>query len=86
MTIMANGHFHPPSGYRLKKGDMFRYDGGSIYDKYHSDAGGCAVIGSSSKRQKACYDAIEAGMEKAMELLRPGAIPSRLFEETAATV
>jgi len=86
MTIMANGHFHPPSGYHLKKGDMFRYDGWSIYNKYHSDAGGCAVIGSPSKRQKACYEAIDAGMERAMELLRPGAVPSRLFEETIVTV
>jgi len=86
MTIMSYGHFHPPSGYPLKKGDMFRYDGGSIYNKYHSDAGGCAVLGTPTQRQKACYRAIEAGMEKAMELLRPGAIPSKLFEETIATV
>ena len=82
MTIMSYGHFYPPSGYRPKKGDMFRYDGGSIYKKYHSDAGGCAVLGAPTQRQKACYQAIDAGIEKAMELLRPGAIPSKLFEET----
>lgn len=86
MTIMSYGHHHPRAMYRLKKGDMFRYDGGSIYNKYHSDAGGCAVLGAPNSRQKACYRAIEAGMEKAMELLRPGAIPSKLFAETAATV
>jgi Xaa-Pro aminopeptidase len=86
MTIMSYGHHHPRAMYRLKKGDMFRYDGGSIYNKYHSDAGGCAVLGTPNSRQKACYRAIEAGMEKAMELLRPGAIPSKLFAETAATV
>ena len=84
MTIMANGHFHPPSGYRLKKGDIFRYDGGSIYNKYHSDAGGCAVLGPPSQKQKACYRGIEAGMEKALELLRPGALPSRIFQESVA--
>jgi Xaa-Pro aminopeptidase len=84
MHIMANGHFHPSSGYRLKPGDMFRYDGGSIYSKYHSDAGGCAVLGEPSERQKACYQAIDAGMEKALEMLRPGAIPSKIFEETVA--
>ena len=86
MTIMSYGHHHPRAMYRLKKGDMFRYDGGSIYNKYHSDAGGCAVLGTPNSRQKACYRAIEAGMEKALELLRPGAIPSKLFAETAATV
>lgn len=86
MTIMANGHHHPRARYHLKKGDMFRYDGGSIYNRYHSDAGGCAVLGPPTEKQKACYRGIEAGMERAMELLRPGAIPSRLFEEVMKAV
>ena len=86
MTIMSNGHHNPRAGYRLKKGDMFRYDGGSIYNRYHSDAGGCAVLGNPTAKQKACYRAIEAGMEKAMELLRPGAIPSKIFAEVVAVV
>jgi Xaa-Pro aminopeptidase len=86
MTIMSYGHHHPRAGYKLKKGDMFRYDGGCIYNKYHADAGGCAALGTPARKQKACYRAIEAGMEKAMELLKPGAIPSKLFEKTAATV
>ncbi len=86
MTIMSYGHHHPRAKYGLKKGDMFRYDGGSIYNKYHSDAGGCAVLGTPNARMKTCYRAIEAGMEKALALLRPGAIPSKLFAEVAATV
>ena len=86
MTIMSYGHHTPRAKYRLKKGDMFRYDGGSIYSRYHSDAGGCAVLGTPNARMKTCYRAIEAGMEKALELLRPGAIPSQLFAEVAATV
>ncbi len=86
MTIMSYGHHHPRAKYRLKKGDMFRYDGGSIYNKYHSDAGGCAVLGAPNARMKTCYRAIEAGMEKAIGLLRPGAIPSKLFAEVATTV
>lgn len=86
MGIMANGHFHPPSGYALKRGDMFRYDGGSIYQKYHSDAGGCAVIGTPTQKQKDCYRGIEAGMERALELLRPGAIPSKIFQEVVSAV
>jgi Xaa-Pro dipeptidase len=86
LIMMTNGHSHPRPAYRLKKGDMFRYDGGSIYNLYHSDAGGCAVLGPPSQRQKTCYQAIHAGMEKAMELLRPGVLPSRLFRETVAEV
>ncbi len=86
MVIMSSGHFEPHSGYRLKKGDMFRFDGGCIYNKYHSDQGGCAVIGTATAKHKACYNAINAGMERAMELLRPGAIPSRLYQDVVATV
>jgi Xaa-Pro dipeptidase len=86
MTIMSYGHHYPRAQYRLKKGDMFRYDGGSIYKKYHSDAGGCAVLGTPTARQKACYAAIDAGMERSLELLKPGAVPSKLFAEVAATV
>lgn len=86
MAIMSYGHVHPPSGYRLKKGDIFRFDGGSIYNKYHSDAGGCAVVGPPNQKQKAAYRGIEAGMERAMELLKPGILPSKLFEGTMAAV
>lgn len=86
LIMMSNGHTHPPPDYRLKKGDLFRYDGGCIYNLYHSDAGGCAVIGTPTQRQKICYRAIEAGMEKAMELLHPGILPSKLFQETITAV
>ncbi len=86
MTIMGNGHHSPRAQYGLKKGDVFRYDGGSIYDRYHSDAGGCAVVGTPSAKQKAAYRSIEAGMERALELLRPGVIPSKLFEEVTKAV
>jgi len=84
MTIMSKGHAHPRASYQLKKGDVFRYDGGAIYNLYHSDSGGCAVVGTPTQKQKTCHQAIEAAMERAMELLRPGVIPSKLYEETVA--
>jgi Xaa-Pro dipeptidase len=86
MPILSYGYYHTPSGYYLKRGDLFKYDCGCIFDKYHADVGGCAVIGSPTKKQTDCYRAIEAGMEKALELLRPGALPSQIFQETVATV
>jgi len=86
LSTMSYGHLHPPSRYCLRKGDIFRYDGGSIYNKYHSDAGGCAVLGIPTQKQKGCYRAIEAGMERAMELLRPGALPSEVFREAIVAV
>ena len=44
------------------------------------------MVGPASQKQKAAFRAIEAGMERAMELLKPGAIPSKIFEETVAAV
>jgi Xaa-Pro aminopeptidase len=86
MPILSYGYYHAPSGYRLKTGDLFKYDCGCIFDKYHADIGGCAVIGPPTNKQTACYRAIEAGIEKALELLRPGVLPSQIFQETVATV
>ncbi len=86
MGQMASGHTHPKPGHRLKNGDMYRYDGGCIYNKYHADVGGTAVIGTPSLEQRSIYQALEAGMERAMELLRPGELPSRIFGEAVSTV
>jgi len=86
MPILSYGHFHTPSGYRLKKGDLFKYDVGCIFDKYHADTGGCAVIGAPAEKQAAYHEAIKAGMNKAMEILRPGVLPSQVYQETIATV
>ena len=86
MTIMGNGHHFPRARYALKRGDMFRYDGGAVHNRYHSDAGGCAVLDTPSAVHRAAYRGIEAGMERGMELLRPGAIPSQLFAEVVKAV
>lgn len=86
MTIMGNAHHFPKARYALKAGDMFRYDGGGIYNRYHSDAGGCALMGTPTAAHKTAYRGIEAGMERGMELLRPGAIPSQLFGEVTKAV
>lgn len=86
MTIMGNAHHFPKARYALKAGDMFRYDGGGIYNRYHSDAGGCALMGTPAAAHKTAYRGIEAGMERGMELLRPGAIPSQLFGEVTKAV
>jgi Xaa-Pro aminopeptidase len=86
MTIMGNAHHFPRARYALRPGDMFRYDGGGIYNRYHSDAGGCALLGKPSAAHTAAYRGIEAGMERGMELLRPGAIPSQLFAEVTKAV
>ena len=43
-------------------------------------------MGTPNERMKMCYRAIEVGMERALELLRPGTLPSRLYAEVIAAV
>ena len=43
-------------------------------------------MGTPNERTKVCYRAIDAGMEKALELLKPGVIPSVLFAEVSDAV
>ncbi|HJD97544.1 Xaa-Pro peptidase family protein [Mailhella massiliensis] len=86
MALMSPGAFRPPCARRLKKGDLYRYDGGSVFYRYHADAGGCVVVGKANEEQLRIFSALSAGMERIFELLRPGALPSVLLREAVARV
>jgi Xaa-Pro dipeptidase len=66
------GGFFPSGSYRLRKGDLYRYDAGMVLDHYHADTGGVCVLGEPTKRQQELYAAITAGMEAALAVVRPG--------------
>ena len=85
-TLLCNGSLFPACRYRMKKGDVFRFDGGSIWNLYHSDTGATAIIGGPTPRQKTCYGAIKAGMDAAMNLLRPGAKASDVYASVVSAV
>lgn len=86
MALMSPGSFQPPCLRRLKKGDLYRYDGGSVFHHYHADAGGCVVVGKASEEQIRIFTALSAGMERILELIRPGALPSIILEAAVARV
>ncbi len=86
MAMMSGGHFDPRSTKHLCRGDIYRYDGGSIFHHYHADAGGCACIGKPSTEQARVYAALNAGMERIWELLKPGALPSDILREAVKKV
>ncbi|MEE9256554.1 MAG: Xaa-Pro peptidase family protein [bacterium] len=67
------GDFFQSGAYKLQKGDTYRFDAGSVLDHYHADTGGVAVLGPPTARQREIYAAISAGMEAALEVVRPGA-------------
>jgi Xaa-Pro aminopeptidase len=66
------GGFFPSGSYRLRKGDLYRYDAGMVLNHYHADTGGVCVLGEPTKRQQELYAAITAGMEAALAVVRPG--------------
>lgn len=66
------GGFFPSGTYRLRKGDLYRYDAGMVLNHYHADTGGVCVLGEQTNRQKKIYEALLAGMDAALEVVRPG--------------
>lgn len=77
----------PPGNYALKKGDLFRFDVGCQYHNYFADTGGVYIIGQDpNEKQKRVYKAMEAGLEKALSMFKPGVRPSRIFESAMEAV
>jgi Xaa-Pro aminopeptidase len=75
-----------PSGYRLKKGDLVRFDGGCGYMGYICDMARTAVLGQPSEKQRKYYNAILKGEQIAMEIAKPGAKPSEIFRAAVQSV
>jgi Xaa-Pro aminopeptidase len=75
-----------PSDYRVKMGDIIRFDIGCIYKHYYSDTARIAVLGKPSDKQRSFYDAVKAGEDRALDLIHPGTRVSEIFEETVKRV
>ncbi|WBY04019.1 Xaa-Pro peptidase family protein [Ramlibacter tataouinensis] len=76
-----------PSPHRkLKKGDTIRFDVGGRYRHYRADIARIAVFGEPSARAVQCHRAVQAGIERAYEIIRPGLPASTLFKEVMEAV
>lgn len=75
-----------PSTYRVKKGDIIRYDGGCEYKGYYSDIAMVASLGEASARAKEYFKALALGLEVALNEVRPGVKTSELFAKAVASV
>lgn len=76
----------PAADVPLKRGDVIRFDGGGIYSGYPSDIMRTPVFGPPSERVAKYYDALLAGFERALELIRPGVKANRIFQEAMKAV
>ena len=68
-----------PSDYKLKRGDLIRFDGGCSYMGYDCDMGRTAVLGQPTQKQRKYYDATLKGEELGIEMTKPGVKASDIF-------
>lgn len=75
-----------PSEYKIKKGDIIRFDIGCLYKYYFSDTARIAVLGEPSEKLQTYYNAVKEGEERAIKLVKPGRKASEIFKEAVKVV
>ena len=75
-----------PSDYALREGDLLRFDGGCSYRGYGCDMARTAVLGEPSAKQGRYYDALLEGEQLAVDMARPGAAASEVFDAVVRRV
>lgn len=91
LTAIGAGHNSAftnaiPADYKVKKGDLIRFDIGCLYKGYYSDTARIAVLGEPTEKQRTYYNAVKIGEEQALKLVRPGTKASEIFRETVEAV
>lgn len=69
-----------PSDRALKMGELVRFDLGCAYKGYRSQVARTAVMGEPSARQQEIHDAIQGGLESALEAIKPGVTAGTIFD------
>jgi len=75
-----------PSYYKLRRGDLLRFDGGCSYMGYGCDMARTAVLGEPSDKTKSYYDALSEGVQLAVEMAKPGEVASEVFDAVVERV
>lgn len=75
-----------PSDRKLRQGDVIRFDVGGRYRHYRADIARIATFGEPSDEVRRYHRALLAGVERACELIRPGARVADVFEAAIETV
>ncbi|TMA68088.1 MAG: M24 family metallopeptidase [Deltaproteobacteria bacterium] len=87
MAVTRGGNFPASKDNVLHKGDIFRVDMGCSINGYHADVckSGCVGAEPTAEHRKR-YDAIQAGVLKSVDALKPGVQPQELYETMIAGV
>ncbi len=76
----------PPTDRALRPGDLVRLDLGAVYKGYCASLARTAVMGDPTDRQQAAWDAVQAGLEAAIDAVKPGAPAERVHQRAVETV
>jgi Xaa-Pro aminopeptidase len=75
-----------PSDRKLRRGELIRFDVGGRYRHYRSDMSRGAHLGEPPAKIKKYYSAVEKGVLRGYDIIRPGLKVSDLFKEIVAIV
>lgn len=75
-----------PSDRALKRGDLIRFDVGGRYRHYRSDMSRGAALGEPSAKVAKYYGAVEKGVLRAYDVIKPGLKVAELFATVVDTV
>jgi len=75
-----------PTDYKLKRGDIIRFDGGCRYRGYPCDMARSAVLGQPSAKLKKYWNAIFEGEQLAIDMAKPGVKASVIFNSVVDKV
>lgn len=73
------------SSYRAKSSDLVRIDGTCTWEYYWSDTGRTLILDRPDAKKRAYYEAIRAGVEAGLAMVRPGVKASDIFERIVET-
>ena len=75
-----------PGEYALRQGDIIRFDVGGRYKHYRADIARNGVLGEPTKKIAQYHRAIRVGLDRAIEMIRPGVRAGDVFEASIETV
>ncbi len=75
-----------PSDRKLRRGDLIRFDVGGRYRHYRSDMSRGAHLGEPPAKISKYYGAVEKGVLRGYDIIKPGLKVSDLFKDIVATV
>jgi Xaa-Pro dipeptidase len=74
------------SNYGLRGGEIIRFDVGGRYQHYRADIARNGVLGQPSKTVSQYHKAICVGLERAIEMIKPGVRAADVFQAAVDTV